>query len=81
MSSNSYADLSHERLGIAGLMQPCSNSDHPGTLFLPINFGKKTPANALANAEALDPLAKIPAFKVSAMNIAKLSEQARCVTL
>jgi predicted molibdopterin-dependent oxidoreductase YjgC len=44
----------------------------PGTLFLPIHFGEN-PTNVLTNAEAFDPLAKIPEFKVSAVNIKKLS--------
>jgi anaerobic selenocysteine-containing dehydrogenase len=54
-------------------MWPCPNSDHPGTLFLPIHFGEN-PTNVLTNTEAFDPLAKIPEFKVSAVNIAKLPE-------
>ena len=73
MSSNSYAGLTYERLGIAGLMQPCPNSDHLDTHFLPIYFGENR-TNVLTNAEAFDPLAKIPEFKVSAVNIAKLPE-------
>jgi len=44
----------------------------PGTLFLPIHFGENPP-NVLTSAEAVDPLAKIPEFKVSAVNIEKLS--------
>jgi anaerobic selenocysteine-containing dehydrogenase len=44
----------------------------PGTLFLPIHFGEN-PTNVLTSAEAVDPLAKIPEFKVSAVNIEKLS--------
>ena len=48
-------------------------SDHPGPLFLPIHFGENR-TNVLTNTEASDPLAKIPEFKVSAVNIAKLSE-------
>ena len=48
-------------------------SDHPGSLFLPIPFGEN-PTNVHTNAEAFDPLAKILEFKVSAVNIAKLSE-------
>jgi predicted molibdopterin-dependent oxidoreductase YjgC len=44
----------------------------PGTLFLPIHFGEN-PTNVLTNAEAFDPLAKIPEFKVSAVNIKKLN--------
>ena len=35
----------------------------PGNLFLPIHFGEN-PTNVLTNSEALDPLAKIPEFKV-----------------
>ena len=34
----------------------------------------KNPTNVLTYAEAFDPLAKISEFKVSAVNIAKLSE-------
>jgi anaerobic selenocysteine-containing dehydrogenase len=44
----------------------------PGTLFLPIHFGEH-PTNVLTSAEAVDPLAKIPEFKVSAVRIEKLS--------
>jgi formate dehydrogenase alpha subunit len=42
----------------------------PGTLFLPIHFGE-VPTNVLTNAEAYDPLAKIPEFKVGAVKIQK----------
>ena len=42
----------------------------PGTLFLPIHFGEN-PANILTSSEAFDPLAKIPEFKVSAVNVQK----------
>ena len=45
----------------------------PGCLFMPIHFGEN-PANVLTNAEAYDPLAKIPEFKVSAVRIAKARE-------
>lgn len=44
----------------------------PGTLFLPIHFGEN-PTNVLTNAEAFDPLAKIPEFKVAAVRIEKVS--------
>jgi formate dehydrogenase alpha subunit len=43
----------------------------PGTIFLPIHFGE-VPTNVLTNAEAFDPLAKIPEFKVSAVKVQKL---------
>jgi formate dehydrogenase alpha subunit len=43
----------------------------PGTLFLPIHFGE-VPTNVLTNAEAYDPLAKIPEFKVGAVKVVKL---------
>ena len=43
----------------------------PGTLFLPIHFGEN-PTNVLTDAEAFDPLAKIPEFKVSAVKVEKL---------
>ena len=46
-----------------------SDSVRPGTLFLPIHFGEN-PTNVLTNS-AVDPLAKIPEFKVSAVNIEK----------
>jgi predicted molibdopterin-dependent oxidoreductase YjgC len=49
-----------------------SRSVAPGTLFLPIHFGEN-PTNVLTNAEAYDPLAKIPEFKVSAVNVRKLA--------
>ncbi len=48
-----------------------TKSLEPGTLFLPIHFGEN-PSNILTNAEALDPLAKIPEFKVSSVKIKKL---------
>jgi formate dehydrogenase alpha subunit len=43
----------------------------PGVLFVPIHFGE-SPANMLTNP-ACDPVAKIPEFKVCAVNIEKLS--------
>jgi anaerobic selenocysteine-containing dehydrogenase len=49
------------------------NSVTPSSLFLPIHFGENR-TNVLTNTEASDPLAKIPEFKVNAVNIAKLSE-------
>jgi predicted molibdopterin-dependent oxidoreductase YjgC len=49
-----------------------TDSVESGTLFLPIHFGEN-PTNVLTNAEAFDPLAKIPEFKVSAVNIKKLT--------
>jgi len=47
-----------------------SDSVMPGTLFLPIHFGEN-PTNVLTNAEAVDPLAKIPEFKVSTIKVEK----------
>ena len=47
-----------------------TNSVERGTVFLPIHFGE-TPTNVLTDAEAFDPLAKIPEFKVSAVKIEK----------
>ncbi len=44
----------------------------PGTLFLPIHFGEN-PTNVLTNAEAFDPLAKIPEFKVAAVRVEKIT--------
>jgi len=46
----------------------------PGLLFLPIHFGEN-PTNVLTSSEAVDPLAKIPEFKVSAVNLRKLKKQ------
>ena len=43
----------------------------PGTLFLPIHFGEN-PTNILTSADAFDPLAKIPEFKVGAVKIERL---------
>jgi predicted molibdopterin-dependent oxidoreductase YjgC len=43
----------------------------PGTLFLPIHFGEN-PTNVLTSAEAVDPFAKIPEFKVSTVQLRKL---------
>lgn len=40
----------------------------PGTLFLPIHFGEN-PTNVLTSANAVDPLAKIPEFKVSTVHL------------
>jgi len=48
-----------------------SPSVAPGTLFLPIHFGEN-PTNVLTNAEAFDPLAKIPEFKVAAVRVEKV---------
>jgi predicted molibdopterin-dependent oxidoreductase YjgC len=45
----------------------------PGNLFMPIHFGEN-PTNILTNAEAFDPLAKIPEFKVGKARLAKLVE-------
>ena len=48
-----------------------TSSVAPGVLFLPIHFGENPP-NILTDAEAFDPMAKIPEFKVSAVKISKL---------
>jgi formate dehydrogenase alpha subunit len=48
-----------------------SRSVEPGTVFLPIHFGEN-PTNVLTNAEAVDPLAKIPEFKVGAVKVEKM---------
>ncbi len=47
-----------------------TDSVKSGTVFLPIHFGE-TPTNVLTDAEAFDPVAKIPEFKVSAVKIEK----------
>lgn len=48
-----------------------TSSVEPGMVFLPIHFGE-SPTNVLTNADAFDPLAKIPEFKVSSVKIRKL---------
>ncbi len=45
----------------------------PGNLFLPIHLGENPP-NVLTNSEAVDPLAKIPEFKVGKARVEKLLE-------
>jgi predicted molibdopterin-dependent oxidoreductase YjgC len=47
-----------------------TSSVPPGVLFLPIHFGE-SPPNILTDSEALDPIAKIPEFKVSAVMVKK----------
>ena len=49
-----------------------SASVEPGVLFLPIHFGENPP-NILTDADAFDPTAKIPEFKVSAVKIQRLT--------
>jgi formate dehydrogenase alpha subunit len=49
-----------------------TSSVSPGVLFLPIHFGENPP-NVLTDAEAFDPMAKIPEFKVSAVKIQRLT--------
>jgi len=48
-----------------------TSSVDPGMVFLPIHFGE-SPTNVLTNADAFDPSAKIPEFKVSTVKIKKL---------
>jgi formate dehydrogenase alpha subunit len=48
-----------------------STSVTSGTLFLPIHFGEN-PTNVLTSSDAVDPLANIPEFKVSAVDLKKL---------
>jgi formate dehydrogenase major subunit/formate dehydrogenase alpha subunit len=43
-----------------------------GQLFMPFHYAE-SPANRLTNAEALDPVAKIPEYKVSAVKLEKIS--------
>lgn len=44
----------------------------PGQLFMPFHYAE-SPANRLTNAKALDPVAKIPEYKVSAVKLEKLN--------
>ena len=48
-----------------------TTSVKPGMLFMPIHFGEN-PTNVLTSSEAVDPLAKIPEFKVGAVKVEKL---------
>lgn len=48
-----------------------SSSVSRGTLFLPIHFGE-SPSNVLTSSDAFDPVAKIPEFKVSTVQVKKL---------
>jgi predicted molibdopterin-dependent oxidoreductase YjgC len=59
------------RLGTIEAPAKLSTTVGPGVLFVPIHFGE-SPANMLTNP-ACDPVAKIPEFKVCAVNIEKLS--------
>ncbi len=43
-----------------------------GQLFMPFHYAE-SPANRLTNAEALDPIAKIPEYNVSAVKLEKIS--------
>jgi predicted molibdopterin-dependent oxidoreductase YjgC len=49
-----------------------------GTVFVPFHF-REAPANVLTNP-ALDPVAKIPEFKVCAVRLTKLSESETLLT-
>jgi predicted molibdopterin-dependent oxidoreductase YjgC len=51
-----------------------TDSVQPGTFFLPIHFGEN-PTNILTSAQAFDPLAKIPEFKVAAVSVRKLENR------
>jgi len=51
-----------------------TSSVPPGVVFLPIHFGENPP-NVLTDADAYDPLAKIPEFKVSAVKIRKTNQR------
>jgi signal transduction histidine kinase len=70
------AGIAHEiNNPLAGILLFSSNLSKkvpPGTLFLPIHFGEN-PTNVLTNAEAFDPPAKIPEFKVAAVRVEKLT--------
>ncbi|MGA8021024.1 MAG: molybdopterin dinucleotide binding domain-containing protein [Desulfobacterales bacterium] len=70
------AGIAHEiNNPLAGILLFSSNLSKmvpPGTLFLPIHFGEN-PTNVLTNAEAFDPLVKIPEFKVAAVRVENLT--------
>ena len=50
-----------------------SDTVQRGNLFLPIHFGEN-PSNVLTSSDAFDPIAKIPEFKVSAVQVKKINE-------
>ena len=64
--------LMYSRRGEMEAPARVTSSVSPGVLFLPIHFGENPP-NILTDAEAFDPIAKIPEFKVSAVKIKRLS--------
>ena len=51
----------------------------PGTVFMPFHWAEAA-ANRLTSAAALDPVSKIPEFKVSAVRIAKVETEAETMT-
>jgi formate dehydrogenase alpha subunit len=63
--------LMYSRRGEMEAPARVTSSVSPGVLFLPIHFGENPP-NILTDAEAFDPIAKIPEFKVSAVKIKRL---------
>lgn len=56
-----------------------SGATAPGTVFLPFHWAEGA-ANRLTSATALDPVSKIPEFKVSAVRIAKVASELQTMT-
>ncbi|MFZ0613787.1 MAG: molybdopterin dinucleotide binding domain-containing protein [Desulfobacterales bacterium] len=69
---NANVDYKTFYTGILLFSSNLSKKVPPGTLFLPIHFGEN-PTNVLTNAEAFDPPAKIPEFRVAAVRVEKLT--------
>ena len=66
----------HSRRGQVRTQARISNRVPPGTVFLAFHW-REAPANMLTQDFALDPLAKIPEYKVSAVRLENPSRRAR----
>ena len=60
----------HSRRGVVRTMAKISDSVPPGTVFLAFHW-REAPANRLTQDHTLDPVAKIPEYKVSAIRLEK----------
>jgi predicted molibdopterin-dependent oxidoreductase YjgC len=66
----------HSRRGIVHTKTRISNDVPPGTIFLAFHW-RESPANRLTQDFALDPVAKIPEYKFSAVRLEKPSAKRR----
>ena len=65
----------HSRRGQVRTQARISERVQPGVVFLSFHW-KEAPANVLTQDHALDPLAKIPEYKVSAVRLENPSRRA-----